>query len=305
MKIPHEKLIHGRRIVEYGYFVKWITVAQAMHSQQCVGVLCPFQEDCKSMRSTLLLKCNVCEKMVKGTSEKPGAKKRLRQSISWSILCSGGTFSQAREMFSILNMPFLSNFAFSKDEIAMDTVLEAALKKSLDQAVEKEKQAVLQEMEEKGEVIPTEGMIKSSAALDGSWGKRSNGHRYNSASGCAAIIGTRSKKVCYIGCKNKRCTACNLNQLRAKNNQKIHKHKCYRNYTGASGGMEPEIIIDGFEELQDKGIKFTTVCTDGDSTTVARLKNKCKYGQEIRHQLCCNHVMKSMGKKLREVTNSI
>lgn len=208
MTIPHEKLIHGWRIVDYGYFIKWLTLAQVTHSQHRVGVLWPIQEDCKSMVSTVLLKCNVCSKVVKGSSEKPKSNKRLRHCLGWAILRSGGTFSQTQELFSMLNMPFLSHFSFNKDEVAMDNVLETALEDSLNRAIEQEKQAVLKELKEQGRVLQTDEIIGSSAALDGLWGQRSNGHRYNSASGCAAIIGTRSKKVCYVECKNKRCIAC-------------------------------------------------------------------------------------------------
>lgn len=301
VKIPHEKSIHGRRVVEYDYFIKWITLAQATHSQLCVGVLCPYQENFRAMVSKIFLKCNVCGEIVKGSSEQPRSKLRLRRSTVWGIMCSGSTYTQTHELFSFLNMPFMSRNAFLKDEVAMDSVLEEALEDSLNQAVEGEKAAVLEEMEKQGRTIQTEPYVESCAAVDGSWGQRSNGHRYNSASGCAAIIATRTKKVCYVGCKNKRCVACNLNSTRIKNKQPVRKHKCYRNYKGASGGMEPAIIIEGFKALKKKGIKFTTVVTDGDSTTVARLKNSCDYGPEIRHQLCCNHVMKSMGKKLREV----
>lgn len=38
--------------------------------------------------------------------------------------------------------------------------------------------------------------------------------------------------------------------------------------------MESDVIIDGFQKLHEKGIKFTTVITDGDSTTVSKLKKK-------------------------------
>lgn len=301
VQLPHEKRIHGRRIVDYEYFIKWITLAQATHSQTCLGVLNPFHEDIRSMVSSIYLKCNVCGEMVKGSSEQPSPVHRLRRNIAWAILCSGATYTQANELFSYLNIPFLARNSFMKDEIALDDVLEDALEDSLNQAVEEEKASVLEEMIQKGMVPPTTEYINSCAALDGSWGQRSNGHRYNSASGCAAIIATRTKKVCFVGCKNKRCVACTMNITRTKNNQPIRRHKCYKNYKGASGGMEPAIIIEGFEVLRKKGLKFTTVVTDGDSTTVARLKNSCQYGPEIRHQLCCNHVMKNMGKKLREV----
>lgn len=218
--------------------------------------------------------------------------------LDWGILCSGGTYTQAHELFSFMNMPFLSRQTFIKDEASMDDTLEAALQKSMQKAVDEEKELAIDEMKDQGIAYVDGEPIESCAALDGSWGQRSNGHRYNSASGCAAIVSTRTKKVCFVDCRNKRCVACNRNIQRKKKGLRLHKHKCYRNYKGASGGMEPDIVIDGFKKLYNK---FTTVVTDGDSTTVARLKNSCKYGHEIRQQLCCNHAVKSCGKKLREV----
>lgn len=175
-----------------------------------------------------------------------------------------------------------------------------ALQESLERAVEEEVNLASQEIQEKQ--LPADTPLNLCVELDGSWGQRSNGHRYNSASGCAAMIVTRSKKVMYIGTKNKRCSSCIRNTARLKANKRINPHKCYKNYTGASGGMESAIIIEGFQKLYEMGIKFTTVITDGDSTTVSKLKNSSAYGLEIRHQLCCNHTIKNAGKKLREVS---
>lgn len=299
--IPQWKPLEGRRIVDFDYFMKWLLVTQASHSQNCMGILCPYQEDFQSMVSSVFLMCNVCNKIYKGSSEKPSEKKRLRKCVDWGILCSGGTYTQAYELFSFLNMPFLSRQAFIKDENAMDDTLEAALEASTQMAIQKERKLILDEARDRGANLIDGEPIEITAALDGSWGQRSNGHRYNSASGCAAIVGTRSKKVCFVGCRNKRCIACDMNVRRNRKGLKQRAHKCYRNFKGASGGMEPEILIDGFEKLHKQGVKVTTVVTDGDSTTVARLKNNCEYGHEIRQQLCCNHAIKSCGKKLREV----
>nr|XP_029729141.1 uncharacterized protein LOC115266745 [Aedes albopictus] len=200
----------------------------------------------------------------------------------------------AYELFSFLNIPFMDAKTFMKDEMAMDAVLDSALEESLDKAVRAEKDIIFEEKRSQGLEVAENEPVNMSAALDGSWGQRSNGHRYNSASGCAAIIGMRSKKVCFVGCRNKRCTACDRGQGQ-------DNHKCYKNFKGASCGMEPDVIIEGFQKLYEKKVKVTTVVTDGDSTTVAKLKNGCKYGHEIRQQLCCNHVLKNTGKKLREI----
>lgn len=270
-------------------------MAQATHSRFCCGVLCPRQEEVKSMCSKLWLMCNVCNYIVKGSSEEPSRGTRLRFCTDWAILNSGSTYSMAQEMFSFLNIPFMDRKTFFKDELAMDTVLEAALQESMNKAIEEEINLASRELPEKQ--ITDDSPINLCCELDGSWGLRSNGHRYSSASGCAALIGTRSKKVVYIGTRNKRCSACNRNTA----NKSATKHKCFKNYSGSSGGMESDIVIDGFKTLFEKGVKFTTIITDGDSTTVSKLKNSCSYGHEIRHQLCCNHTMKNVGKKLREV----
>lgn len=270
-----------------------------MHSRYCLGVLCPYQEDVKSMQSTLWLMCNVCGIIVKGSSEEPSRGTRLRYCTSWAVLNTGSTYTMAQEFFAFLDIPFMNHDTFSKDESAMDNVLESALQDSLDKAVQEEVQLASQELVDKQ--LPEDAPLNLCCELDGSWGLRSNGHRFSSASGCAAMIGTRSKKVVYIATRNKRCSACNHSAKRRKLDKKITPHKCYKNYTGSSGGMESDIVIEGFEKLYQKGVKFTTVVTDGDSTTVSKLKNSCVYGHEIQHQLCCNHITKNAGKKLREV----
>lgn len=236
---------------------------------------------------------------VKGSSEEPSSGTRLRFATSWAILNVGSTYAMAQEFFGFLDIPFMDRKSFFKDEISMDTVLETALEESLDRAVQEEVKLATQELKEKQ--MPENTPPNLCCELDGSWGLRSNGHRFSSASGCAAMIGTRSKKVMYIAARNKRCSACNRTASRLKSNKKIIPHKCYKNYSGASGGMESDVIIEGFRKLYEKGVKFTTVITDGDSTTVSKLKNQCAYGHEIKHQLCCNHTIKNAGKKLREV----
>lgn len=120
------------------------------------------------MVSSIFLKYNVCNKIYKGSSEKPTTKKRLRLSLDWAILCSGGTYTQAHELFSFLNMPFLSRQNFIKDEVAMDETLEAALEESTKNAVEEERNLVLEEMKDRGIPLTDGEPTELCAALDGS-----------------------------------------------------------------------------------------------------------------------------------------
>lgn len=213
----------GRRVIDFDYFLKWIITAQAVHSRCCLGILCPYQEVVESMASTLWLMCNVCSIVVKGSSEEPSSGTRLRFSTSWAILNTGSTYAMAQEFFSFLDIPFMSRSSFFKDETAMDTILETALQESLDKAVQQEVNLAKQELIKKK--LPENTPLDLCCELDGSWGQRSNGHRYNSASGCAAMIGTRTKKVVHIGTRNKRCSACNRNVSRLQSNRPIAQHK--------------------------------------------------------------------------------
>jgi len=71
-------------------------------------------------------------------------------------------------------------------------------------AGEVEKQLAL----ERNETI--NGIPYITVVADGSWMKRSYGTNYDSLLGVGAIIGARTKKVLYVGVRNKYCTICDL-----------------------------------------------------------------------------------------------
>ncbi|XP_062702172.1 uncharacterized protein LOC134285453 isoform X2 [Aedes albopictus] len=291
--------IEGRRIVEFNYVMKCVVRAQAHHSKSCPGVLCLHQEYYQSMVSIMWFKCDECKIMFKVRTEQPSERPKLRKSVVWGTLCSGGTYTQTKQLLSFCDIPFMPVKTFSLDEMEMDTTLQEAVDESTNKAVEDEKATYFEELEASNQNAPPDQPVKIKASLDGSWATRSYGTRYSSASGCGVIVGEKTAKIIHVGCRNKRCSVCTRNSRR--NNEK-GSHKCYRNYVGSSGGMEPDIMIEGFQELERKGVWITTLITDGDSTTVARIKNAIKYGPSIEHQLCCNHVCKNMGKKLRDVS---
>lgn len=291
--------IEGRRIVEFNYVMKCIVRAQAHHSKICNGVLCLDQEYYQSMISTMWFKCDSCETMFKIRTEEPSQRPKLRKSIVWGTLCSGGTYTQTKQLLSFCDVPFMPVKTFSLDEMEMDTTLQEAVDESTDKAIEVEKATYFEEHKFNDQNSSPDQIAKIKASLDGSWATRSYGARYSSASGCGVIVGEKTGKIIYVGCRNKRCSVCTRN---SRLGNVKGPHKCYRNYVGSSGGMEPDIMIKGFEELERKGVWITTLITDGDSTTVARIKNSIKYGPSIEHQLCCNHICKNMGKKLRDVS---
>lgn len=256
------------------------------------------QEYYKSMISTMWFKCDECGTLFKLRTEEPSERPKLRKCIVWATLCSGGTYTHTKQLFSFCDLPFMPLKTFALDEMEMDTTLEKSCDDSVNKAIKEEKAAYFADLKSDEMIVQIDQPAKIKASLDGSWATRSYGTRYSSASGCGVIVGEKTGKIIHVGCRNKRCSICTRN---SRINQQ-NTHKCYRNYTGSSGGMEPDIMIKGFQELDQKGLWVTTLVTDGDSTTVARIKNSVRYGPSIEHQLCCNHTCKNMGKKSRDVS---
>ena len=70
--------------------------------------------------------------------------------------------------------------------------------------------------------------------VDGGWSHRSYGHRYTSKSGVAVIIGAQTKKILFLGVRNKYCSICAIHECK----EKIPDHLCYKNWNESSTAME-------------------------------------------------------------------
>lgn len=98
---------------------------------------------------------------------------------------------------------------------------------------------------------------------DGCWSKRSYRTQYNGLSGVAAIVGFYTKKVLFMGVRNKFCFVC----ARAQNPEDIPVHTCYKNWTGSSSSMESSIIVEGFKLSESVyNVKYSKMIADGDSS---------------------------------------
>lgn len=68
------------------------------------------------------------------------------------------------------------------------------------------------------------------------------------------IIGAETKKILFLGIRNKVCSAC---MFYKKNNLSIKKHECSLNFTGPSTAMEQDIIVEGFcASIDQHGIVY-------------------------------------------------
>lgn len=203
------------------------------------------------------------------------------------------------EFFAHLNIPTMSNTLYDSNNKIHQKEWWFLAKKSALEALQKEIELAVQNNE-----VDTAGNAKLSVKVDGSWGKRSMGSNMSSLSGCAIIMGMRTRKIIYFDVRNKYCHICKLAEV---NKQEVKEHECQKNYSGPSTGMEADIVVAGFVECEKHGARFDKFIADGDSNTYKMINDLRIYKDPDMHVEkydCCNHVHKNYRKNWRTLQNS-
>ena len=198
------------------------------------GLGCVIQFRCDGCNMTLAVE-------TQPKSKGPGGQ--LRHSINiaavWGFMAMGGGHSNMKEILSVLNIPSPDKNTFKKIEEQIGSVWKEAITADMLEAGQEERRLAVAA----GEI--DQGVPAINVIVDGGWSMRSNQHRYSAKSGVAVIIGERTKKLLYLGVRNKFCSICAVAA-----NKKIlpQSHKCYKNWDESSSAMEKDIITEGFSE---------------------------------------------------------
>jgi hypothetical protein len=113
-------------------------------------------------------------------------------------------------------------------------------------------------------------------SFDMGWQQRSSGHRYNSQSGHALLVGSLTRKPIALELKSKRCNYCIT--WKKKNpdladGPYIPLHSCTKNHTGTSGSMEPQACLDMVVALHENySVVVEKIVIDDDASTRSVLK---------------------------------
>ncbi|XP_031327537.1 uncharacterized protein LOC116166782 isoform X2 [Photinus pyralis] len=194
-----------------------------------------------------------------------------------------------------MNIPPLTYSMFQKIECFLSKEWEDRLWISIEKAGIEEYDIAIS----KGQVDEN-GLAWVVVYTDCGWSQRSYGHSYNASSGVAVIIGKATGKILFLGVRNKYCSVC----ARAKKEDEIKEHICYKNWTASSGAMESDIIVEGFNHsISMHKIKYLKFIADGDSSVFAKIKQKVTYGNEVEKIHCSNHAVKNYGKALYKIKN--
>ncbi|CAK1589570.1 unnamed protein product [Parnassius mnemosyne] len=204
-------------------------------------------------------------------------------------------YSQLEELLSAIDLPMMTEPLYQKQHEFVSNAWEKALDQSMQEAAEEEKKIAL----EKGRVT-TDGIPIIDVIVDGCWSKRSYKKNYSALSGAAAIIGKETKKILFLGVKNKYCSICAQD---CNKNQTPRAHQCYENFTGASTAMESTLIVEGFRSsVEMYGLIYGRLISDGDSSTYSKILEARPYPQfTVEKVECRNHLLRNLCNKLENL----
>lgn len=253
---------------------------------------------------TLKLICKNCELLKKEVETSTVVKKSdmsqkcfdINLRVVQAFLGFGRGFS-ALEMFCMcMNMKTMSSRTFNLYKNMLHSACTAFSEKQL--------QNVRREVRNAYGNFHDDDIVNISVSYDGTWLTR--GH--TSQIGVGSVIDLLTGYVVDFEVLSKRCTQCEQSKASLGENSPefdvwFHGHKkvCSINHSGSSGAMEVEAALKIWKRSEEKGFRYTTLLSDGDSKSFLKLTEANVYGKNIKIQKeeCVNHVSKRLGTALR------
>ncbi|GFQ95208.1 yqaJ domain-containing protein [Trichonephila clavata] len=250
----------------------------------------------KGLNSGISMKCEMCNfQEIIWTEDPHNEKMPVNTAAVSGIMKIGGGFANLEEFLSTLDIPPLSSKTYQKEHNTIATAWEKVAEREMYSVAMEEKQLAVQA----GEIGP-DGFPTLTVVVDGCWAKRSYRNNYSSLSGAAAIVGFRTKKVIYMGVRNRYCMVCSR---AAAANEQAGRHCCSKNWHGSSSSMEANIIQEGFmNSVAMYGIKYTKIIGDGDSNVYKTILDSRPYDAlQVEKLECKNHLFRNFCLKLKDL----
>ncbi|KAL4083865.1 hypothetical protein QTP88_029181 [Uroleucon formosanum] len=280
--IPEKCVVSGRRIVNIQHIFN--TIAKIKHH--------PFY--CTEFHFI----CEICyKKEVVRTEPFTDELAPINLAIVASTVHNGQGYSNIEQFSASLNMPCMSNPTYQKLHEEVGEKMKCIAWDATEEAAKEEAKITL----ENGDVSK-DGIPMISVVVDGAWSKRSYRSNYNALSGVACIVGYKTKKVLFIGVRNKYYTVCKKAETM---NRPPTKHECFKNWSGTSTAMEADIIVDGFRQsVKMHNLIYNQIIGDGDSSVIKKIQIAKPFGNEIivKKIECTNHILRNYSVRLRNLS---
>jgi len=141
-----------------------------------------------------------------------------------------GVHASLNESMATLGIPSLTKRSFMAIEKCIGDWWRTLLSNSMKQAGEEEKAIAVSKHNYQDGDIPSVTVI-----VDGGWSKRAHKHSYNAKSGVGIIIGKQTRKILFMGVRNKYCAVCHTSS-----GESIPEHTCFLNWDQSSSAMETD-----------------------------------------------------------------
>ena len=227
----------GNRIIslaKLGDYIHQIT----KHAADC-GSIITFLGEWKriGLSSVLLSKCTKCHEDTTGGTVLYGRKERYSINVGAVMgqISSGRGSSHLQEQLACIDVPSIHHTTFISIERELGVMFEDEVMAEAMEAGKEEKMLAEQRNEYH------EGVQAISVVVG--WSKRSHKHSYNANSDVGVIFGAVTKRLLFIGVRNKYCSVCSI---ASRKNEEPQPHMCFKNWSGSSCAMEADIISEGF-----------------------------------------------------------
>ncbi|XP_024942124.1 uncharacterized protein LOC107269098 [Cephus cinctus] len=292
----------GRQIVNFGYVFTEIHHRFDEHSK---SLDCAFRDlvltgtHRHGLRTQFQFECRMCHFKSSVWSDPPDdAGLDIHTAAAAGCITAGIGGAQLKEVLSAMAVQSPSsktsqNYA----EIVGEGFAKAAAENMTAAAEEEMKLAVT-----RGDVTK-DGIAMIPVVADGSWMTRSYKTKYNSLAGVGAIVGYHTRKILFIGVRNKYCALCAYADAK---DVEPRKHTCFKNWGSnkSSTSMESDAIAEGFcSSIEMHNLMYTELIADGDSSVYKKILNMNPYENvQVKKIECINHLLRNLCNKVKEST---
>ena len=208
-----------------------LVVQVSDHSIICDGSIMGYNKTNIGLCAKIQFKCVKCE-IIYFHNKSPAVD--INNLCVLGSMCVGIGYQSTKTFLSILGANTMSENLYSK----LQTIMADKVKKFAEKNFAENINAEKSEAEATG--LCKNGNFDIAAIGDAQWSKRSFDHSFT-ANSCVGVGWGATKKILYLGIKNKYCSVCSRNPG--------HQHTCYKNWTKSKAKMESNIILEGIHEI--------------------------------------------------------
>lgn len=183
--MTERNILQGRRLVDIGYVFKQINKISKHSPFDCsFGDMYPTSECRMGLQTKITFFCRMCnmEKSLNLIDDNCEGGMNINNALALSAISTGTGYSTLNEIFSVLNVPFMSSNTYEAHHEQVSDLIDQSVWKVMEKAGHEEAQL----SRELGEVDEDDVPLVTVVA-DGAWSKRSYSVNYNATSGVVSI----------------------------------------------------------------------------------------------------------------------